>query len=45
MEQNAQIGMATGKLYRDINKDILDSTGIIMKKNRRAFDRGSGKRI
>jgi len=43
MEQNTGIGMATGKLFRDVDKKILDSTGIIMKKNRRAFDRGSGE--
>lgn len=43
MEKKDDVGMATGKLYRDINHGILDSTGIVMKKNRRAFDRGSGE--
>ena len=43
MEEDFEIGMATGKLYRNINQLILDSTGIIIKKNRRAFDRGSGE--
>lgn len=42
MEENALIGMATGKLYRSVEDNILDSTGIIMKKNRRAIDRGAG---
>jgi GT2 family glycosyltransferase len=43
MEQNSHIGMATGKLYRDIHQHVLDSTGIIVKRNRRAFDRGAGE--
>ncbi|WP_066297127.1 glycosyltransferase family 2 protein [Bacillus sp. FJAT-29937] len=43
MEYNKKIGLATGKLYRNFNGQILDSTGIIIKKNRRAFDRGSGE--
>ena len=43
MEYDTEIGMATGKLYRDIDMKILDSAGIIIKKNRRAFDRGSGE--
>ena len=43
MEQKVEIGMATGKLYRDVKRKILDSTGIKIKKNRRAFDRGSGE--
>lgn len=43
MDKNREIGSSTGKLYRNINHRILDSTGIIIKKNRRAFDRGSGE--
>lgn len=43
MENDSCIGLATGKLYRDIEKKILDSTGITIKKNRRAYDRGSGE--
>lgn len=43
MEQNIKIGSATGKLYREMDKHVLDSTGLIIKKNRRAFDRGSGE--
>ncbi|MDP4086259.1 MAG: glycosyltransferase family 2 protein [Bacillota bacterium] len=38
------VGMATGKLYRDKSKKLIDSTGIIIKKNRRAFDRGAGEK-
>ncbi|WP_107839169.1 glycosyltransferase family 2 protein [Metasolibacillus meyeri] len=37
------IGAATGKLYRDVQSRIIDSTGINIKKNRRAVDRGSGE--
>lgn len=43
MEQDKCIGMATGKLYRVYSQRILDSTGIMIKKNRRAYDRGSGE--
>lgn len=43
LEANISSGMATGKLYRDMEKQILDSTGIQMKKNRRAIDRGTGE--
>ncbi|WP_077329088.1 glycosyltransferase family 2 protein [Virgibacillus siamensis] len=43
MEQDPTIGMATGKLYRDSGNKILDTTGINIKKNFRAYDRGSGE--
>ena len=43
LESDSCIGMATGKLYRDIDKKLLDSTGIQMKKNRRAIDRGANE--
>lgn len=43
LEANTSIGMATGKLYRNMEKQIMDSTGIQMKKNRRAIDRGTGE--
>ncbi|MFF5993856.1 glycosyltransferase family 2 protein [Lysinibacillus sp. KU-BSD001] len=43
LESNSCMGMATGKLYRDINNKLLDSTGIRMKKNRRAIDRGANE--
>ncbi|WEG13301.1 glycosyltransferase family 2 protein [Pullulanibacillus sp. KACC 23026] len=41
MERSPEIGSATGKLYRDLEKRILDSTGLRIKKNRRVFDRGA----
>lgn len=43
MENNNSTGMATGKLFRNIDTHLLDSTGIHMKKNRRAIDRGAGE--
>lgn len=43
MEKDHNVGMVSGKLYRNIEKRILDSTGISIKKNRRAFDRGFGE--
>ena len=43
MLQNQNIGAATGKLYRDMQLRNIDSTGIDIKKNRRAVDRGSGE--
>ncbi|MFJ7736031.1 glycosyltransferase family 2 protein [Lysinibacillus sp. NPDC097287] len=43
MQQNENVGATTGKLYRDLDKRIIDSTGINIKKNRRAIDRGSGE--
>ncbi|GLC87876.1 glycosyltransferase family 2 protein [Lysinibacillus piscis] len=43
MVQHKNIGAATGKLYRDFKSQIIDSTGIDIKKNRRAVDRGSGE--
>jgi len=43
MVKDNSIGMAIGKLYRDEANKVLDSTGIVMKKNRRAIDRGAGQ--
>ncbi|MGE7943747.1 glycosyltransferase family 2 protein [Lysinibacillus xylanilyticus] len=43
MQQHENVGATTGKLYRDLDKRIIDSTGINIKKNRRAIDRGSGE--
>lgn len=43
LNDNPTVGMATGKLYRNIEHQLLDSTGIHMKKNRRAIDRGAGE--
>jgi GT2 family glycosyltransferase len=44
IKRASSVGMATGKLYRDMSKKVIDSTGIIIKKNRRAFDRGAGEK-
>lgn len=43
LDQHPEIGAVTGKLYRDHEQRMLDSTGLLMKKNRRAFDRGAGE--
>ncbi|MEC1744268.1 glycosyltransferase family 2 protein [Schinkia azotoformans] len=43
LEQNLQVGAATGKLYREQEHQVLDSSGLIIKKNHRAFDRGAGE--
>ncbi|HBJ00249.1 MAG TPA: glycosyltransferase family 2 protein [Lysinibacillus sp.] len=43
MHLNEKVGAATGKLYRDLDSYIIDSTGINIKKSRRAVDRGSGE--
>ena len=43
LEQDEKIGATTGKLFRDRGNQILDSTGLIIKKNRRTFDRGAGE--
>ncbi|MFT9495340.1 glycosyltransferase family 2 protein [Anaerosolibacter sp.] len=48
MENNPEVGSISAKLLRmDENympSDIIDSTGIIMPKNRRAYDRGQGEK-
>lgn len=41
--QKMNVGAATGKLYRDMESRIMDSTGININKNRRAVDRGAGE--
>lgn len=47
MEYNPKVGLISGKLLRMmpdfLKTSIIDSTGIIMPKNRRAFDRGQGE--
>jgi GT2 family glycosyltransferase len=42
LNDNPEIGSATGKLLLEADHSIIDSTGLIMKKSRRAFDRGAG---
>ncbi|GIP39955.1 glycosyl transferase [Paenibacillus sp. J31TS4] len=41
-ESGPRIGSATGKLLARENPKLIDSTGLVMKKARRAFDRGAG---
>lgn len=47
MENNPEVGLVSGKILRmkpDFTKtNIIDSTGIIMLRNRRAYDRGQGE--
>ncbi|MGE7020673.1 glycosyltransferase family 2 protein [Solibacillus cecembensis] len=43
ISEKEDVGLATGILYRNLASRIIDSTGINMKKNRRAVDRGSGE--
>ncbi|MGM1021345.1 MAG: glycosyltransferase family 2 protein [Bacillota bacterium] len=43
MEHNQHIGSATGQLLRKANREMIDSTGIVMNSARRAFDRGAGE--
>ncbi|GAA4828664.1 glycosyltransferase family 2 protein [Paenibacillus vulneris] len=42
LENNKQFGSATGKLLFKQSPDYIDSTGLVMNKARRAFDRGAG---
>ncbi|OPA76073.1 glycosyl transferase [Paenibacillus selenitireducens] len=42
-EQNPKIGSATGRLLLKSNPHIIDSTGLVMNRARRAFDRGAGE--
>ncbi|UCH12359.1 MAG: glycosyltransferase family 2 protein [Candidatus Omnitrophota bacterium] len=48
IDEDEKIGMTQGKLYRMDTKmkkkDTLDSTGVILYKNRRNLDRGFGKK-
>jgi len=43
MENNPQIGSATGKLLLKGDHGLVDSTGLRMNRARRAFDRGAGE--
>lgn len=43
MEHSQHIGSATGQLLRKANREMIDSTGIVMNSARRAFDRGAGE--
>lgn len=43
LERHPEVGSATGKLLLKSNPEIVDSTGLIMNKAYRAFDRGAGE--
>ncbi|MBB3130947.1 GT2 family glycosyltransferase [Paenibacillus rhizosphaerae] len=43
LETHLGVGSATGKLLLKSNPEIVDSTGLIMNKAYRAFDRGAGE--
>ena len=43
MQQNQKAGLAAGKLLNYDERIRLDSTGLIIHKNRRAYDRGQGE--
>jgi GT2 family glycosyltransferase len=43
LEEDMEIGSATGKLVLKAEPGIVDSTGLTMNKARRAFDRGAGQ--
>ncbi|WP_245864108.1 glycosyltransferase family 2 protein [Paenibacillus donghaensis] len=43
MEADPTIGSATGKLLLKADPAVVDSTGLRMSRNRRAFDRGAGE--
>ncbi len=43
MDEDSSAGSATGKLLRQTNEQILDSTGIYFTPNQRHFDRGSNE--
>ncbi len=43
MQSDAEIGIAVGKLVSGYDAHRIDSTGILICKNRRAFDRGQGE--
>ncbi|GIO35115.1 hypothetical protein J2TS6_62560 [Paenibacillus albilobatus] len=43
LEENPEVGSATGKLLLKSNPEVVDSTGLVMNKACRAFDRGAGE--
>ncbi|MCM3493399.1 glycosyltransferase family 2 protein [Paenibacillus lactis] len=45
MQQNPEIGSATGKLVFQSAPDVIDSTGLVMNRIWRAFDRGAGEPV
>ncbi|WP_410770738.1 glycosyltransferase family 2 protein [Fontibacillus sp. BL9] len=45
MESRPEIGSATGRLVLQDNLEIIDSTGLVMNRIWRAFDRGAGEPV
>lgn len=46
IESDPKIGMVCGKLIQgndDVENGVIDSTGLVMSRNRRVFDRGQGE--
>lgn len=43
LEERIDVGSCTGKLLSSSDPQLIDSTGLIMTKARRAFDRGAGE--
>lgn len=43
LDEHPHIGSGTGKLIRQSSEGIIDSTGLVMHKNRRCFDRGANE--
>lgn len=43
LEEHADVGSCTGKLLSQADPHLIDSTGLVMRKTRRAFDRGAGE--
>lgn len=43
LELHPEVGSATGKLLLKSNPEVVDSTGLVMNKACRAFDRGAGE--
>lgn len=45
MEQSPELGSTTGRLVRQSDPQIIDSTGLVMNRIWRAFDRGAGEPV
>lgn len=45
MEQKLELGSITGKLVLQNNHGIIDSTGLVVNRIWRAFDRGAGESV
>lgn len=45
MEQRPDVGSITGRLVLESDREIIDSTGLVMNRIWRAFDRGAGEPV